>query len=74
MPRHPVEPVEPGVNAPTTEWFVYYRSMIAFQSRELSRLQAIENAALRVASSRRNKVVTDQGPLDALDQALEAQP
>lgn len=67
------EPAMPGVNAPTTDWFVYYREMIAFQSRELERLRRIENAAMRVASSRRNTVVTDQGPLDELDRALEAQ-
>jgi len=63
---------EPGVEASTAEWFVYYRQMIVFQSSELQRLRAIENAALRVASSRRNAVVTDQGSLDALDAALEA--
>lgn len=40
---------------------------------EIERLHRIENAALRVASSRRGKIVTDQGPLDALDAALEAQ-
>jgi len=66
------EPAMPHVAASTTEWFVYYRQMIAFQASELQRLRAIENAALRVASSRRNAVVTDQGPLDALDAALEA--
>jgi len=66
------EPTVPSLHAPTTEWFVYYRQMIAFQSGELRRLQNVEAAALRVASSRRNRVVTDQGPLDALDVALEA--
>jgi hypothetical protein len=40
---------------------------------EKERLRKIEAAALRVASSRRNGVVTDQAPLDALDKALEAQ-
>jgi len=39
--------------------------------RELHRLQRIEAAALRVASSRRDGIVTDQGPLDLLDAALE---
>lgn len=63
----------PSVDAPTTDWFVYYREMIAWQSRDLARLHRIENAALRVASSRRGGVVTDQAPLDALDAALEAQ-
>lgn len=42
--------------------------------RELARLRAIEAAALRVASSRRDGVVVDQGALDLLDAALEAQP
>lgn len=45
--------------------------------REFLRLQAIENAAMRVASSRRNGIVTDQGALDSLDRldtALEARP
>ena len=37
---------------------------------ERDRLRAIENAALRVASSRRNGVVTDRGVLDRLDAAL----
>lgn len=41
---------------------------------EITRLRAIENAAMRVASSRRNGIVTDQGALDRLDAALEAQP
>lgn len=69
----PGEPTQPSVNAPTTEWFVYYRQLIAYQTGELTRLHRIENAAMRVASSRRNRVVTDQGPLDALDEALEGQ-
>jgi len=38
---------------------------------ELERLRNIENMALRVASSRRNGVVTDQAVLDKLDVALE---
>jgi hypothetical protein len=67
------EPAMPSVSAPTTEWFAFYRQSIAYQAREIERLRAIENAALRVASSRRNRVVTDQGPLDELDRALEAQ-
>lgn len=36
------------------------------------RLQSIEAAALRVASSRRNGIVTDTAALDRLDAALEA--
>lgn len=67
------EPVMPSVDATTTDWFVYYREMIALQSRQIVRLHRIENAALRVASSRRGKIVTDQAPLDALDAALESQ-
>lgn len=65
------KPAMPGVHAPTTEWFIYYRQMIEFQGRELERLRHVEAAALRVASARRNGVVRDQGPLDALDAALE---
>lgn len=65
------EPAMPHVAAPTTEWFIYYRQLIAYQSTELERLRRIENAATRVASSRRGKIVTDQAPLDALDAALE---
>jgi hypothetical protein len=52
------------------------------ETRELARLRAIENAAMRVASSRRvtlrddggtvGLVVHDQRALDALDMALEA--
>ena len=38
---------------------------------ELVRLRAIENAAMRVASSRRGGVVLDKAALDRLDQALE---
>lgn len=72
MPRTG-EPTMPSVDATTTEWFVYYREMIAHLSHELPRLRAIENAAMRVAGSRRAKVVTDQGPLDELDRALESQ-
>jgi hypothetical protein len=64
---------EPGVDAPTTEWFVYYRQMLAEQAGELERLRRIEAAALRVASARRNGIVKDQAPLDALDAALEDQ-
>jgi hypothetical protein len=67
------EPAMPGVNASTLEWFAYYRQMIAHQANELTRLRAIEAAALRVASSRRMRIVTDQAPLDALDEALETQ-
>jgi hypothetical protein len=63
---------EPAIDAPTTAWFLYYRSTIARLERDLDRLRRIENAAMRVAISRRNQVVTDQGPLDALDAALEA--
>lgn len=40
---------------------------------ELDRLRAIAAAALRVSSSRRNGVVTDQAALDRLDAALESQ-
>lgn len=43
------------------------------QTGELERLRKVEAAALRVASSRRKGIVTDQAPLDALDVALEAQ-
>ena len=39
---------------------------------ELERLRKVQAAALRVASSRRNGIVTDQGALDLLDQALES--
>lgn len=67
------EPKEPSVYAPTTDWFLYYRQMIAFQAREMERLRRVEAAALRVASSRREGIVKDQPPLDALDQALERQ-
>ena len=38
---------------------------------EIARLRKVEAAALRVASSRRDGVVTDKGALDLLDQALE---
>jgi hypothetical protein len=41
-------------------------------AEELERLRKIQAAALRVASSRRNGIVTDQGALDLLDQALES--
>lgn len=41
------------------------------QARELDRLRAVEAAALRVASSRRDGVVTDKAVLDLLDAALE---
>lgn len=39
---------------------------------ELQRLRHIENMAMRVASSRREGVVTDKAVLDKLDAALEA--
>lgn len=39
---------------------------------EIERLRKIQAAALRVASSRRGGIVTDQGPLDLLDAALES--
>lgn len=39
--------------------------------RDLDRLHRIENAALRVASSRRDGIVTDRAALDLLDAALE---
>lgn len=42
------------------------------QQTEIARLTRIENAAMRVASSRRDGVVTDKGALDLLDAALEA--
>ncbi|HEY4722691.1 MAG TPA: hypothetical protein VII92_12635 [Anaerolineae bacterium] len=43
------------------------------ETRELARLRAIENAALRVASSRdANGIVTDARVLDQLDAVLEA--
>ena len=38
---------------------------------EIARLRKVEAAALRVASSRRDGIVTDKGALDLLDQALE---
>lgn len=44
---------------------------IAAMQRRMDRLVAIENAALRVASARRDGVVMDRGVLDALDAALE---
>lgn len=40
-------------------------------ANEIERLQRTEAAALRVASSRRDSVVTDKGALDRLDAALE---
>jgi hypothetical protein len=40
------------------------------QADIVNRLRAIENAALRVASSRRDGIVTDRGVLDRLDAAL----
>lgn len=43
------------------------------QDGELERLRRVEAAALRVASSRRDGIVTDKAPLDALDAALEMQ-
>jgi hypothetical protein len=39
---------------------------------EIERLRKVQAAALRVASSRRGGIVTDQAPLDALDVALES--
>lgn len=66
------EPALPSMSAPTTDWFLYYRQLFDIQALELARLRKIEAAALRVASSRRNSVVTDAVPLDALDAALEA--
>lgn len=41
------------------------------ETRELARLRAVEAAALRVASSRRDGVVVDKGALDKLDAELE---
>ncbi len=41
------------------------------ETDELQRLRHIENMALRVASSRRNGLVTDKAVLDKLDAALE---
>lgn len=38
---------------------------------EIERLRKVEAAALRVASSRRDGIVTDKGALDLLDRALE---
>lgn len=38
---------------------------------EIDRLRQIENAALRVASSRRDGIITDKAVLDKLDAALE---
>jgi hypothetical protein len=43
-------------------------------AREIARLRNVEAIALRVASSRRNGIVTDKGVLDLLDAVLEAQP
>lgn len=65
------EPQIPSADAPTLEWFSYYRQIIEFLRRDVPRLKQIEAAALRVASSRRNAVVTDQAVLDALDAALQ---
>jgi len=51
---------------------------VTITEAELARLRAIEVAALHVASSRRKyrgwqvRIVVDQVPLDALDQALQA--
>ena len=42
-------------------------------AREIARLRKVDAAAMRVASSRRNGIVTDQGVLDLLDQVLESQ-
>jgi hypothetical protein len=42
------------------------------ETDEMQRLRHIENMALRVASSRREGVVTDKTALDNLDAALEA--
>lgn len=39
---------------------------------EIERLRKIQAAALRVASSRRDGIVTDKSVLDLLDQALES--
>lgn len=76
---HPIreelaEPVLPHVDAPTTEWFIYYRRMISYQRRELARLRLVEIAAKRVSASRSGFVVKDQAALDALDIALEVRP
>lgn len=67
----PLEPIQPHVDASTTEWFAYYRQMVIYQQRELDRLRLIETAARRVAAARSNFIVKDQAALDALDIALE---
>jgi hypothetical protein len=43
-------------------------------AREIARLRNVEAIALRVASSRRDGIVTDKGVLDLLDAVLEARP
>lgn len=48
------------------------KARVAEMEQEIERLRRIEAAALRVASSRRDGVVTDRGALDRLDAALEA--
>lgn len=40
-------------------------------AREIERLRKVQAAALRVASSRRDGIVTDRGALDRLDAVLE---
>ena len=53
----------------TTIAFVLNEPKLA--AAELDRLRKIQAAALRVASSRRDGVVTDKGALDRLDAVLE---
>lgn len=48
------------------------RKPITPETDELRRLRQIENMALRVASGRRDGIVTDRTALDNLDAALEA--
>lgn len=59
-----------SVRAQVLQDFMVARA--AHAEGETNRLLTIENAALRVASSRRNGVVTDKSALDKLDTALEA--
>ena len=48
------------------------RAALAMARTEIDRLRRIENAAMRVAGSRRDGIVLDIGALDRLDAALES--
>lgn len=60
-----------SIRAQVLQDFMVARAAPA-ETSELQRLRHIENMALRVASSRRNGVVTDKAVLDKLDAALES--